>query len=129
MTPKELILKEAELTTQELKKSIQNLKSVALSEAWKILQLVLAQTVQVIEHVATDLAGSEKKKIAIEFISNFYDVTFSVIDIPLVPSMVEAIIDKYTKSILMIMVSSSIDAIVQIFRETGVFIRKEANNG
>lgn len=129
MTPKELILKEAELTTQELKKSIQNLKSVALSEAWKILQLVLAQTVQVIENVASDLAGSEKKKIAIEFISNFYDVTFSVIDIPLVPSMVEAIIDKYTKSILMIMVSSSIDAIVQIFRETGVFIRKEANNG
>jgi len=48
-----------------------------------------------------------------------------VVDVPFVPNIIEPIIHKYVKSFLMIMVSSSIDATVTIFRQTGIFLRKE----
>jgi hypothetical protein len=70
------------------------------------------------------LAGTEKKDIAIEYINNFYDKAFFVVDIPFVPALIEPIIHKYIKKILMIMVSASIDATVTIFRETGIFLKK-----
>ena len=124
MSPKELILEQAEKIHQELKQKLQSLKVVALSEAWKTLQLVTASTVQIIEAIAKDLEGSSKKEIAIEYINAFYDKVFTVIDIPLVPNLLEPIIHRYIKKVLMIMVSSSIDATVTIFRETGVFLKK-----
>ena len=124
MTPKELILNQAEKVHQELKQKLQNLKRVALSEAWKTLQLVVASTVQIVEVVAKDLEGPAKKQIALDYINGFYDKVFLVIDIPLVPSLIEPIIHRYIKKILMIMVSSSVDATVTIFRETGVFLKK-----
>jgi FMN-dependent NADH-azoreductase len=124
MTTKELILQQAEKIHLELKQNLQSLKRVALSEAWKNLQLVTASVIQIIEAVARDLEGKEKKEIAIEYINNFYDKVFIVIDIPLVPSILEPIIHRYIKKILMIMVSASIDATVTIFRETGVFLKK-----
>lgn len=124
MSPKELILQQTEKVHQELKQKLQNLKSVALSEVWKTLQLVIASTVQIIEAVAKDLEGPAKKQIAIEYINSFYDKVFLVIDIPLVPGLIEPIIHSYIKKILMIMVSSSIDATVTIFRETGIFLKK-----
>lgn len=129
MTINEQILNEAEKSHQQLKESIKNLQSVALSEAWKILQLVVASVVQIIETTAKDLAGSDKKAIAIDYVNKFYDTTFSIIDVPVVPNLVEPIIHKYVKIILMIMVSSSIDAMVTIFKETGIFISKGVNNG
>lgn len=124
MTPKELILEQAEKIHQELKESLANLKSVALSEAWKALQLVVASTVQIIEAIAKDLEGKDKKAIAIEYISKFYDTTFTIVDIPLVPNLFEPIIHSYVKKVLMIMVSSTIDATVSIFRQTGIFLQK-----
>lgn len=127
MSPKELILQQSEKVHQELKQKLQNLKSVALSEAWKTLQLVVASTVQIIETIAKDLEGSQKKEIAIEYINNFYDKALLIVDIPFVPSLVEPIIHRYIKKILMIMVSSSVDATVTIFRETGIFLKKGTN--
>lgn len=124
MTPKELIIAEAEKLHLEVKQNLQNLKSVALSEAWKTLQLVTASIVQVIEVIAKDLEGKDKKAIAIEYINTFYDATFKIIDIPLVPNLFEPIIHSYVKKILMILVSSSIDATVAIFRQTGIFLQK-----
>lgn len=124
MSPKELILDQAEKVNQELKQSLKNLKSIALSEAWRILQLVTASMIQIIENTAKDLAGPDKKAIAIEYISGFYDKVFLVIDVPFVPSMIEPIIHRYIKGLLMIMVGSSIDAMVSIFRQTGVFLQK-----
>jgi hypothetical protein len=97
---------------------------VALSEAWKSLQLVVASTVQIIEAIAKDLEGKDKKAIAVEFINKFYDTTFTIIDIPLVPNFLEPIIHSYVKKVLMILVSSSIDATVSIFRQTGIFLQK-----
>ena len=124
MSPKELVLNEVEKLHQELKLKLQIAKRVALSEAWKVLQLVTASTVRVIETIASNLEGTEKKLIAIEYINNFYDKVFFVVDIPFVPNFVEPIIHKYVKQILMIMVGASIDATVTIFRETGVFLKK-----
>jgi len=124
MTTRELVINEAEKLHQQLKESLQNAKKVALNEAWKSLQLVTASTVQIIESIAKNLEGQEKKKIAIEYINSFYDKAFLVVDIPLVPSLIEPIIHSYIKKVLMIMVSASIDATVTIFRETGVFLKK-----
>jgi FMN-dependent NADH-azoreductase len=124
MTVRELIVDQAEKVHQQLKENLQSVKRVALNETWKSLQLVTASTVQIIETVAKDLEGKAKKDIAIEYINNFYDKAFLVVDIPFVPSLVEPIIHKYIKKILMIMVSASIDATVTIFRETGIFLKK-----
>jgi hypothetical protein len=124
MSPKQLILEQAEKTTLELKQSLKNLKSVALSEAWKALQLVVASTVQITEAIAKDLEGKDKKAIVTEYINIFYDTTFKIIDIPLVPNFLEPMIHSYVKKVLMILVSSSIDATVSIFRQTGIFLQK-----
>lgn len=124
MTPKQMILDQAEKVNLELQQSVKNLKSVALSEAWKILQLVVASVVQIIEDVAKDLAGPDKKAIALEYLNSFYDKVFLVIDVPFVPALLEPIIHRYIKGLLMIMVGSSIDATVTIFRQTGIFLRK-----
>jgi hypothetical protein len=126
-TVKEIVLEEAEKTTLELKQRLKNLKSVALSEAWKSLQLVVASTVQITEAVAKDLSGSDKKNIVIDYINKFYDTAFTIIDIPLVPNFLEPMIHSYIKKILMILVSSSIDATVSIFKQTGIFLNKKGN--
>jgi hypothetical protein len=126
MTIKEIILEQADKANQQVKESVKDLKRIALSEAWKILQLVTAGVVQVIEAIAADLEGKDKKAIAIEYIESFYDKVLVVVDIPFVPSILEPIIHRYIKSILMILVSSSIDATVTIFRQTGVFLKKGA---
>lgn len=124
MNPKELVLNELEKVHNELKNQLKTVKKIALSEAWKVLQLVTASAVRIIENLAKDLEGKEKKSIAIEYINSFYDKVFVVIDLPFVPNFIEPIIHSYVKSILMIMVGASIDATVTIFRETGIFLKK-----
>jgi hypothetical protein len=81
--------------------------------------------VQIIEKMTSDLEGSEKKEIAIAYLNGFYDKVFVVVDIPLIPNIIEPVVHKYVKTFLMIMVSASIDATVTIFRQTGIFLRKE----
>jgi hypothetical protein len=126
IAPKDLIKEQLENLIVKTKESVTNLKKVAIDEAWKILQLAVASVVQTIEKLAGDLAGSEKKQIAMEFLSSFYDRVFVVIDIPFVPNILEPIIHRYVKTLLMIMVSASVDATVTIFRNTGIFLKKEA---
>jgi hypothetical protein len=116
------------LKLQELVKNNQenlsSVKSIALDQAWKILQLTVAEVVQNIQIDYPNLAGKDKKTIALEFLSLFYDSVFVMIDIPFVPSFLQPIIRKYIKSILMVMVSSSIDATVTIFKNAGIFTTK-----
>jgi hypothetical protein len=126
MTPQELVKVEIEKLINNTKESLGIIKNVALSQAWKILQLAVASVVQIIEQIATNLAGPDKKVIAMEALSKFYDGVFVAIDIPFVPNILEPIIHKYVKSILMIMVSATIDAMVTTFRNTGVFIDSQA---
>jgi hypothetical protein len=114
--------------TQQSQNSLQNVKRVAISEAWKVLQLTTASTIQVIEKVASDLSGSDKKTIAMNVISNFYDKVFLVVDIPLLPNFMEPFIHKNVKAFLMMLVGVTIDALVTTFRETGIFLKTKINN-
>ena len=105
----------------KVKSTLINNKSVAINQAWGILQLAVADTVQAIEDNNPSLKGSNKKEIALSMISNFYDKVFLVVNIPFVPVMFQPIIQKYIKALLMLLVSSTIDSMVEIFRQTGVF--------
>ena len=121
----DLIKVEVEKLTVKTQESLGTVKNVAIAEAWKILQLAVAATVQVIEAIGTDLSSPDKKALAMDLISEFYDKVFLVVDIPVVPNLLEPIIHKYVKAFLMILVSSSIDAMVTTFRNTGVFFNKK----
>lgn len=116
---------ELENLVNQTQSSLDKSKRVSLDIAWKILQLVVANIVQVLEIKGVNLAGKDKKIIALDFINQFYDTVFLVIDVPFVPNAIESIIHKYIKSILMVMVGSSIDATVTIFRNAGIFKKKE----
>jgi hypothetical protein len=122
---KNLIKLEIEKLVVKTQESLGTVKNVALAEAWKILQLVIAATVQIIETIGTDLSSPDKKTLAMDLISGFYDKVFLVIDIPVVPNILEPIIHKYIKAFIMILVSSTIDAMVTTFRNTGVFFNKK----
>lgn len=121
-TIKEAVSLEVEKLVNQAKTSLNEVKVVALAQAWKILQLAVASIIQIIENTATDLAGKDKKAIAMELLNKFYDSVFIVVDIPFVPNLVEPIIHRYVKAFLMILVSSTIDAMVTTFRNTGVFV-------
>jgi hypothetical protein len=120
----EVLRPELENLVHETKNSVNEIKRVAIAQAWKILQLAIARTITLIENNAKDLAGKDKKAAAMQLLSTFYDSVFVVVDLPLVPSIVEPIIHKYIKSFLMILVGSTIDAMVTTFREVGVFAPK-----
>lgn len=126
MLSQNLIKLEVEKLINNSKETFKEVKRFALSEAWKLLQLTTASVVQIIEAIGNDLSSKDKKALAMELLNSFYDKVFLVIDVPFVPNLVEPIIHKYIKSILMIMVSATIDATVTIFKNTGVFLRKEA---
>lgn len=106
------------------KASLGDAKNVALAQAWKLLQLMVAEIIQAIEINCPNLAGSDKKAIAMNLLSTFYDGVFVVVNIPFVPAFIQPIIYKYIKSLLMILVSATIDAMVTTFRNTGIFISK-----
>lgn len=127
LSSRDLIKLEIEKLIIKTKEGLQEVQKIALAEAWKLLQLATANVIQVIETIGGDLSSSEKKIFAMELLSSFYDKVFVIIDIPFVPNMIEPIIHKYLKSFLMILVSSTIDALVTTFREIGVFIKKESS--
>jgi len=106
---------------EQAKQSMKNLKSIALPEAWKLLQLATADIVQNIEIVHPELKGADKKVLAMSLISDFYDKVFMIINIPFVPQFFQPIISKYIKVILMVLVGATIDALVTTFRNTGIF--------
>lgn len=126
MSSQNLIKLEVEKLINNTKESFKTVQRFALGEAWKLLQLTTASVVQIIEGIGNDLSGPDKKALAMELLNGFYDKIFLIVDIPFVPNIVEPIIHKYIKNILMIMVGATIDATVTIFRNTGVFIKKEA---
>ena len=110
------------------KKSLGGVKNVALPQAWTLLQLMVAEVVQAIEANCPTLAGKDKKTIALTLLSSFYDSVFIVVNIPFVPTFLQPIIYKYVKSFLMVLVSSTIDAMVTTFRQTGVFVDPRDNS-
>ena len=128
ITTKELIRQEIDKLIAETKKSFTEVKTFAIGEVWKILQLLTAVVIQLIETLGNDLSSPEKKQLALELISSFYDKIFTYIDIPWVPSVLEPIIHSHVKSFLMLLVSAGIDAMVTTFRQVGVFVKHKQNN-
>ena len=110
-----------QVLVDKVKTTLDQNKSVAISTAWGILQIATAEAIQVIEDNNPSLKGSSKKEIALSMISTFYDKVFLVISIPFIPVVLQPIIQKYIKALLMLLVSSTIDSMVEIFRKTGVF--------
>ena len=121
-----MISAEVEKLSDTIKTSLEGLKRVALAEAWKVLQIAIATVIQIIEAIGNDLSSPDKKALAMKLLSDLYDKVFTVVDLPFVPNFVEPMIHKYVKQFLMIMVSSTIDSMVSIFRNSGVFQPKEA---
>ena len=121
MSVKELVQAKVDLLVNQVKLSLKDLKTVAISEAWKILQLAVVEIIQEIEESGPDLMGKDKKALAMELLSKFYDSVFMIIDIPFVPNLIEPIIHRHVKSLLMILVGSTIDAMVTAFRQIGLF--------
>lgn len=109
---------------EESKSSMKDVQRVAAAQAWKILQLAVAISIQIIENIATNLSGPEKKAIALTALSEFYDKVFSIVDVPMIPNVIEPMVHKYVKAFLMTLVAASIDAMVTTFREIGVFKTK-----
>ncbi len=121
MSVKELVQVKVDLLVNQVKLSLKDLKTVAISEAWKILQLAVVEIIQEIEESGSELKGKDKKALAMELLSRFYDSVFMIIDIPFVPNLIEPIIHRHVKSLLMILLGSTIDAMVTAFRQIGIF--------
>jgi len=121
---KDIIYQEIDKLIIETKKSVNNVQTFAISEVWKILQLLIVAVIRLIENLGTDLSSPDKKELAMDLISSFYDKVFIYVDIPWVPSVVEPVIHSHLKSFLMILVSSGIDAMVTTFRQVGVLQTK-----
>ena len=119
-----LIVQEVEKLTVNTKKLLPKVQKIAVDEAWKLLQLITATIIQIIESIGKDLSGPEKKKMALDLISRFYDSTFIIVDVPYLPNILESYLHKYVKQFLMMLVGSTIDSMVTIFRNTGVFLKK-----
>jgi len=105
----------------EFKTQLEAGKRVTVDQAWKIIQLAIADIIQAIEIKLPNTAGKDKKAVAMELLSSFYDSVFLVVDIPFVPNLLEPIIHKYVKSLIMLLASSAIDAMVTTFRNVGIF--------
>lgn len=121
---RDLIRAEVDNLILNVKNSLAEVKRLAISEAWKILQLATASVIQIIEKLGHDISSSDKKALAMDLLNRFYDNVFIVVDIPVVPNVLEPIIHKYVKAFLMILVGATIDALVTTFRNTGVFLKK-----
>jgi hypothetical protein len=127
MNLSEALKPELENLVKESKKSLGEVKSVAIAQAWKILQLTIAALIQKIEVLGDGVPGKTKKEIAMDLLSRFYDSVFIIIDIPFVAPIFESIIHKYVKIFLMILVGSTIDAMVTTFKELGIFNKPSIN--
>ena len=128
MSTTDLIKQEIANLIEESKKSLSEVKTFALAEVWKILQLLTAAVIQLIENLGNDLSSPEKKKLAMELIGKFYDEIFQYIDVPWIPTPIETILHGYLKSVIMMLVDSAIDAMVTTFRQVGVFVDKNVES-
>lgn len=113
---------------QKAKEFLKTVKVIAIPQAWHILELAIAEVIQNIQINNPSLAGADKKVLAMNMLSSFYDQVFTVVNFPFVPKLLQPIIQKYVKQLLMLMVSASIDAMVTTFKNTGVFSNSTVDN-
>ena len=122
MQNQNLSLNNLENLIAKAKVILKNAKAVAMPQAWNVLQLATVEVIQDIEDNNPSLKGVDKKTLAMGMISKFYDQTFTIINFPFVPQILQPTIQKYVKQILMILISATIDALVTTFRNSGIFV-------
>lgn len=122
---KDILKEELNNLISVTKTSLVDIKTFALAEVWKILQLFTVAVIRLIENFGNELSGPEKKEVALEAIGKFYDAIFTYIDLPWIPAPIEAVLHGYLKNVIMMLVDSAIDAMVTTFRQVGVFKPKE----
>lgn len=121
MTPQEIVSLELEKVANQVKESLVEVRKVALSEAWKILNKLTNSCVYIMQIFGRDVAKTERKEIVLKVVSNFYDGVFKVVDVPFIPPILESVLHSYVKKIVMIFVAASIDAAVDTFKDLGIF--------
>ena len=126
MQTQNLSVSNIKVLVDKTKAILQSVKEVAMPQAWNILQLATVDVIQSIENNSPTLKGADKKTLAMTMISNFYDQVFTLVNFPFVPKILQPIIQKYVKQILMLLVSATIDALVTTFRNSGVFVDPSA---
>jgi hypothetical protein len=119
--PNPIVLLQINNIVDSAKAILKQAQSVAVPQAWNVLQLAVADIVQQIQLTHPELKGSNKKEIAMNAVSSFYDQVFLVVEFPFLPQFLQPIIQRYVKQLLMILVGASIDAMVTTFKNTGVF--------
>lgn len=92
------------------------------------MQVVIGELVMLIEKIGTDLSSTEKKELAMNLLSGFYDSVFKVVDLPFIPNVFEPLFHSYVKKFVMGLASAGIDAIVTTFREIGVFLKNKVDS-
>ena len=97
MNTKEIIRQEIEKVTQTTKESLAEIKVFAIAEVWRILQLLVALVIQLIENLANDLSSPEKKNLAMEVIEKFYDDIFVLVKVPFIPKIISTVIKGHIK--------------------------------
>ena len=108
--------------------SLGEVKRLAIKEAWKVMQVVIGELVMLIEKIGTDLSSTEKKELAMNLLSGFYDSVFKAVDLPFIPNVFEPLFHSYVKKFVMGLASAGIDAIVTTFREIGVFLKNKVDS-
>jgi len=126
--PNPIVLLQINNIVDSAKAMLKQAESVAVPQAWNLLQLAIADIVQQIQLTHPELKGSNKKEIAMNAVSSFYDQVFLVVEFPFLPHLLQPIIQKYVKQLLMILVGASIDAMVTTFKNTGVFSTPTVDN-
>lgn len=122
---KQIIQSEIDKLILSTIESLNEVKTFTIGEVWRILQLLIATVIRLIENIGTDLSSPEKKSLAMSLITEFYDKVFTSIDIPMIPSLIESMLHGYVKQIILILVDSAIDSMVKTFREVGIFVQKQ----
>lgn len=126
--PNPTVLLQINNIVDSAKTILKQTQSVAVPQAWNLLQLAIADIIQQIQLTHPELKGSNKKEIAMNAVSSFYDQVFLVVEFPFLPQFLQPIIQRYVKQLLMILVGASIDAMVTTFKNTGVFATTTVDN-
>ena len=90
----------------------------SFSEVMTLAYNASATFVKLIEGLS-DKSGVEKKEVVLAAIGKFYDEVIAPMDISGIPNLVEGMVDSAIRALIMTLVGSWIDAVVNIFNKIG----------
>lgn len=97
-----------------------------LNQQWKAFQLYLNGVVLAIEEsdAIQAISSPEKKEAALKAAALFYESYIVSFDLPYVPNLIEPIVDRYIKTVFLLLASGAIDATVATLKQFGVIKSK-----